>query len=41
MGREKLVTALFMDMKKAFDHISKEQFITHMIELGIDGDLVM
>ncbi len=29
-----------MDVKGAFDHISKEQLLIQMIELGIDGDLV-
>ena len=29
-----------MHVKGAFDHISKEQLLTRMIELGIDGDLV-
>lgn len=29
-----------MDVKKAFDHVSRSQLLKHMIELGIDGDLV-
>ena len=29
-----------MDVKKAFDHVSKKQLLTRMIELGIEGDLV-
>lgn len=29
-----------MDVKGAFDHVSKGQLLTRMIELGIDGDLV-
>ena len=29
-----------MDVKGAFDHVSREQLLTRMIELGIDGDLV-
>ena len=37
---KKLAAALFMDVKGAFDHVSKAQLITRMIELGIDGDLV-
>ena len=37
---KKLAAARFMDVKGAFDHISKEQLITRMIELGIDDDLV-
>ena len=30
-----------MDMKGAFDHVSRGQLITLMIKLRIDGDLVM
>ena len=30
-----------MDVKRAFDHVSKEQLLTRMVELGIDGDLVI
>ena len=37
---KKLAAALFMDVKGAFDHVSKGQLLTRMIELGIDGDLV-
>ncbi len=37
---KKLAAALFMDAKGAFDHVSKGQLLTRMIELGIDGDLV-
>ena len=29
-----------MNMKGAFDHVSRRQLLTRMIELGIDGDLV-
>ena len=29
-----------MDVKGAFDHISKAQLLARMIELGIDGDLI-
>ncbi len=29
-----------MDVKGAFDHISKGQLLTRMIELGVNGDLV-
>ena len=36
----KLAAALFMDVKGAFHHISKNQLLMRMIELGIDGDLV-
>lgn len=38
---KKLIAALFMDMKGAFDHVSKGQLIARMVELGIDGDLVL
>ena len=37
---KKLAGALFMDIKGAFDHVSKAQLLKRMIELGIDGDLV-
>lgn len=37
---KKLAAMLFMDVKGAFDHVSKEQLLTQMIELGTDGDLV-
>ena len=37
---KKLAAALFMDVKGAFDHVSKGQLLTQMVELGIDGDLV-
>ncbi len=37
---KKVAAALFMDVKGAFDHVSKDQLLTQMIELGIDGDLV-
>ena len=38
--QKKLAAALFMDVKGAFDHVSKRQLLRQMIELGIDGDLV-
>ena len=37
---KKLAAVLFMDVKGAFDHVSKAQLIARMIELGIDGDLL-
>ena len=37
---KKLPGALFIDVKEAFDHVSRSQLLKHMIELGIDGDLV-
>ena len=37
---KKLAAALFMDVKGAFDHVSKGQLLTQMIELGVDGNLV-
>ena len=37
---KKLAAALFMDLKGAFDHVSKGQLLSRMIELGVDGDLV-
>ena len=36
---KKLAAALFIDIKGAFDHVSKEYLLTQMVELGIDGDL--
>lgn len=38
---KKLAAALFMDVKEAFDHLSKAQLIAYMIEMGIDKDLVL
>lgn len=37
---KKLAAALFMDVKGAFDHVSKGQLLKRMLELGIDGDLL-
>ena len=37
---KKLAAALFMDVKGAFDHVSKAQLVARMIELGIGGDLI-
>ena len=37
---KKLAATLFMDVKGAFDHVSKGQFLTWMIELRVDSDLV-
>ncbi len=39
-SKKKLAGALFMDVKGAFDHISKSQLLMHMTDLGIDTDLV-
>ena len=39
-AEKKLAAALFMDVKGAFDHVSKGQLIKRMIELEVDGDLV-
>lgn len=38
---KKLAAALFMNVKGAFDHLSKRQLITCMMQLGIDGNLVL
>lgn len=34
-----LAAALFIDIKRAFDHVLKEQLFRKMIKLKIDGDL--
>lgn len=39
--QKKLARALFMDIKGAFDHVSKGHLLRQMIELGIDSDLVI
>ncbi len=39
-SEKKLADALFMDVKGAFDHISRSQLLKRMIDFGIDGDLV-
>ena len=31
---------MFIDVKEAFDHVSRSQLLKRMIDLGIDGDLV-
>lgn len=36
----KLPAALFMNVKRAFDHVSKIQLVAQMIELGVDKDLI-
>ena len=38
---KKLAAALFMDMKKAFNYISKGQLIAPMVKLRIDRDLIL
>ena len=37
---KKLAAALFMDVKGAFDHVSKDQLLKRMTEFRIDGDSV-
>lgn len=37
---KKLAAALIMDIKEAFDHISKTRIPKRMIELGVDNDLI-
>ena len=39
-AEKKLAAALFMDVKGAFDHVAKNQLISQMAELDIDGDLI-
>lgn len=39
-SKKKLAGALFMDVKEVFDHVSRSQLLTRMIDLGIDSDLV-
>ena len=39
-AERKLAAALFMDIKEAFDHVSKTKLVERMIKLGIDGDLI-
>lgn len=39
-AEKKLAVALFMDIKGAFDHVSKTSLVERMIKLGIDGDLI-
>lgn len=38
--QKKLAAALFMDVKRAFDNVSKAQLLKQMVELEINGDLV-
>lgn len=37
-AKKELAAALFMDVKGAFDHVSKAQLVARMVELDIDGD---
>ncbi len=39
-AEKKLAAALFMDVKGAFDHVSKTRLAERMIELGVDGDWI-
>ena len=39
-AEKKLAAVLFMDVKEAFDHVSRTKLVERMIELGIDGDLI-
>ena len=39
-SEKKLAGALFINVKGAFDHVSRSQLLKRMIDLGIDGDLV-
>ena len=36
----KIAWALFMDIKKTFDHVSRAQLAQKMYNLGIDNDLI-
>lgn len=38
---KKLAVTLFIDVKQAFDHISKSQLLECMIDFGIDENLVV
>lgn len=39
--KEKIIAAaLFMDVKKAFDHILKGQLIVKISKIGVDKDLI-
>ena len=37
---KKLAVALFIDIKKAFDHVSRIRLVEKMIELGVNGDMI-
>ena len=39
-AEKKLAAALFMDVKGAFDYVSKTRLVGRMMELGIDGDII-
>lgn len=39
-AKKKLAAALFMDVKGAFDHISKTQLVASMLGLEVDGDFI-
>lgn len=40
LAKKKLAAALFIDVKGAFDHVSKKSLVEKMIQLGIDGELI-
>lgn len=37
---KKLPVALFVDIQRAFDHVSKITLAKKMIQLGVDSDLI-
>ena len=37
---KKLAAMFFMDVKEAFEHVSKRQLLIRMIELGVDGNSI-
>ena len=37
---KKLIAAFFLNVKEAFDHVSKGQLLNRMIEFDINADLV-
>ena len=40
VGLRSPAAVLFIDVKNAFDHVSKKKLAERIINLGLDGDLV-
>jgi hypothetical protein len=40
LATEKLVEALFMDVKEAFNYVARKQLLKKIIQLKIPGDLI-
>ena len=39
-AKKKFAKALFIDLKKIFNHVSKVKLIAQMVEIGVDGNFI-